>query len=89
MYVVIHMFRDVQDNGHIYLPGDSFPRGGVSAEPERIAALLGNQNARGKPLIVEVVENCAECAIEPEETPAKPKEDQKPKPTRKRVRKND
>lgn len=48
---VISIFRDLQDNGHIYRPGDKFPRDGVSVSDERIMELSTANNARGKPLI--------------------------------------
>lgn len=51
-YKVIVMFRDLQDNGHTYRPGDVFPRDGVAATPERVAELSGSDNMRGRPLIV-------------------------------------
>lgn len=51
MYTVIAAFRDAQDGGHIYHPGDTFPRDGVAATPERFAELAGTANRTGRPLI--------------------------------------
>lgn len=65
-YKAIVKFKDLKDNGHIYEPGDSFPRAGKKASPSRLAELSGEKNAAGRPLIE---------AIPEEETPeeAKPK----------------
>lgn len=51
-YIVIKDFKDLQDNNHIYRAGDKFPRKG-RAKKERIEELLGSDNKRGEPLIVE------------------------------------
>lgn len=51
MYSVIHMFRDLADNGHIYQPGDNFPRAGIEVSAERLLQLSTCNNLRGKPLI--------------------------------------
>lgn len=83
MYTVIHMFRDKADGGRIYCPGDDYPRAGLEVSTERLMQLSTCDNARGKPLIVKVDEHCESCVIE--EAPL----EEKPKPTRKRVRKND
>ena len=74
MFKVIHMFRDLTDGGHIYCPGDTFPRAGIEATEERLAELSTADNRRGKPLIAEMPE--AEIT-------------EKPKATRKRVKKDD
>lgn len=73
MYKVIHMFRDIADGDHIYCPGDTFPRDGIEVTETRLTELSTDDNRRGKPLIVEVPEANAE----------------KPKTTRKRVKKDD
>ena len=73
MYKVLETFRDLRDGLHTYLPGDTFPREGITASPERIAELSGANNKRGRPLIVS----------EEETTPKKPA-----KPTQRRVKKN-
>ena len=69
---VISIFRDLQDNGHIYRPGDKFPRDGVSVSDERIMELSTANNARGKPLIA------AETPVKP--AGKKPKEQAKRAP---------
>lgn len=51
MYKVIEHFTDLQDNGHPYNVGDTFPRSGLSVSDGRIAELAGNYNKRGIPLI--------------------------------------
>ena len=78
MYKVIHMFRDLADNGNIYQPGDEFPRAGLDVSDERLIQLSSCDNARGKPLIQAV-----EAPVHAEEA------EEKPKPTRKRVKKDD
>ena len=56
MYKVIHWFRDMQDENHLYSVGDSFPRSGVSASDERIEELASNKNKLRIPLIAEMAE---------------------------------
>lgn len=51
MYKVIEHFTDLQDNGHPYNVGETFPRSGLSVSDGRIAELAGNYNKRGIPLI--------------------------------------
>lgn len=51
-YIVLKDFKDLQDSNHIYRAGDKFPRKG-RAKKERIEELLGSDNKRGEPLIVE------------------------------------
>lgn len=80
MYTVIHMFRDKADGGRIYCPGDNYPRAGYDVSSERLMQLSSCNNARGKPLIK---------AVEaPVAAPVEATND-KPKPTRKRVKKDD
>ena len=50
-YKVVHKFKDLQDNGHIYNVGDTYPRHGVHAGKERIDELKTAKNKIGKPLI--------------------------------------
>ena len=71
MYKVIRMFSDLLDGGHVYKPGDIFPRDGTEVTEDRINELSTAKNRRGKPLIQEAAEEA------------------KPKPTRKRVKRND
>ena len=56
MYKVIYFFVDLTDNKHPYNVGDTFPRAGVEATPERIAYLAGSKNRHGFPLIAKVGE---------------------------------
>lgn len=64
-YKVIKNFADLQDNEHVYLAGDTFPRNGVEVSDERIAELASAFNKRGEVL------------IEPVEEPKKDKEPKK------------
>lgn len=48
---VLQYFEDLQDRGHSYRAGDSFPRSGLEVSPQRIAELSGTSNRRGEPLI--------------------------------------
>ncbi|MFC3212722.1 hypothetical protein [Planomicrobium okeanokoites] len=52
-YKVIKAFTDLQDNGHVYAAGDSYPRKGT-ASAERIAALSSTDNKEGVPFIQSV-----------------------------------
>ncbi|ABC61277.1 hypothetical protein [Geobacillus phage GBSV1] len=55
-YVVIKVFKDLQDRQHIYRVGDTYPRKGYKPSKKRIEELLGNENRIGEPLIAEVDE---------------------------------
>lgn len=50
-YKVVHKFKDLQDNGHIYNVGDIYPRQNVVVSKERIDELKTAKNKIGKPLI--------------------------------------
>ena len=65
MYKVIHLFTDLQDNGHEYSAGDKFPRTGLAVSEKRLKELATVNNKQGKPLI-ELVRDDVE-----EETPKK------------------
>jgi hypothetical protein len=54
MYKVLEFFHDLQDGGHAYHPGDTFPRDGAKASDERLASLASTNNARNMPLIGKV-----------------------------------
>lgn len=54
-YVVRQDFADLQDNGHVYRIGDSYPRPGVVASEERVKELETGMNRLGVPLIEAVV----------------------------------
>lgn len=55
-YKVIHKFADLQDLGHVYAIGDTYPRKGHKSDPRRISELLGASNKMGKALIEEIPE---------------------------------
>ena len=51
-YIVIHSFKDLQDNEHIYQVGDFYPRKDIKdVSDERIEELLSANNKIGKSLI--------------------------------------
>ena len=54
MYRVIAYFEDLQDGNHPYWPGDTFPRAGGQASPERLLELSSCANRRRMPLIQRV-----------------------------------
>lgn len=51
MYKVIVRFCDLQDNNHVYQPGDEYPRAGLQASAERLEELSSDKNRRKTPLI--------------------------------------
>lgn len=57
MYKVIADFADMQDGGHVYHAGDTFPRDGHEVNPSRLSVLLSNSNRLNQPLIAEAVNN--------------------------------
>lgn len=51
-YVVLHDFKDLEDNGTIYFEGDIYPRRAYTeVSEERAQELLSAANKRKKPLI--------------------------------------
>ena len=53
-YKVVHKFKDLQDNGHIYNVGDIYPRhprDNVAVSKERLNELKTSKNKIGIPLI--------------------------------------
>lgn len=52
MYKVVKLFKDLQDNEHLYNVGDEFPRSGLSVTAERLAELAGSKNRQRQPLIM-------------------------------------
>ncbi|NMH72778.1 hypothetical protein HF078_06820 [Bacillus sp. RO2] len=53
-YVVIHDFKDLEDNNTVYIKGDIFPRrADANPSQERLQKLLSKNNKIGKPLIKE------------------------------------
>lgn len=53
MYVVLVPFHDLQDDNHIYMPEDIYPRKGYKPEKARIQELSSSENLIGVPLIIE------------------------------------
>ena len=76
MYVVIRTFVDLQDwqvvggirSYHRYIPGDVYPREGLTPTPERIRSLLTADNALRTPLIAVPVVEESEHGKAPEDT---------------------
>lgn len=56
MYRVIEPFFDLMDGNRHYLPGETFPRDGLSVTVERIKELSTTTNKLGFPVIAEVFE---------------------------------
>lgn len=56
LYVVIKAFTDMQDNKHVYKPGDFYPREETKLDKERAKELASAENARQESLIVQVVQ---------------------------------
>lgn len=50
-YEVIEFFTDLQDGGHMYNVGDTYPRRGLKPAAKRIDELSTSRNRRGEPLI--------------------------------------
>ena len=70
-YIVIHSFKDLQDDNYIYQVGDFYPRKDIKdISDERIEELSGVNNKIGKSLIRAIdieSENKEEKAPEPED----------------------
>lgn len=67
MYKALVLFRDTQDNNHIYHEGDTYPRDGYTPTEERIKELLGCENRRGLPVIEEPLPFTEQEPVEQEE----------------------
>lgn len=50
-YIVIEQFADLLDNGHVYHPGNTFPRDGVTVKKNRLQELASDENKLHRPLI--------------------------------------
>ena len=50
-YKVVHKFKDLQDNGHIYKVGDTYPRNDVTVSKDRLNELKTSKNKIGISLI--------------------------------------
>lgn len=49
-------WHDLQDDNHVYLVGDEYPRKGLVPSPERIEQLCGKVNLAKRPYIIKVEE---------------------------------
>jgi len=70
MFKVVHRFKDLKDNDHIYKIGDIYPREEIKLEDvpkKRIKELSGTNNKIGKVLIEEIKEEVVEEEIKNEE----------------------
>lgn len=54
MYKVLAYFKDSDDNRYEYHKGDEYPRKGYTPSAERVRGLLGKNNKRNNPVIIEV-----------------------------------
>ena len=51
-YVVVYKaFKDIEDNDHVYMKGDIYPREGLKPTKKRIAELSSTKNKIGEILI--------------------------------------
>lgn len=75
-YRVLVAFSDLNDNNHVYRPGDEFPRAGIDVSVDRLTSLSSSSNRLGKPLIELIpLPNTSE----PVNEPAPAKEAKKPR----------
>ena len=81
-YKVLEAFSDLQDNEHIYHPGDMFPRDGFEVSIDRLTSLAGSDNKLGRPLIEYVVETVIDEPVDETEKPAEKAKEEQPKPKR-------
>lgn len=72
MFRVVSTFADLQDGKHLYKPGDTFPRQGLTVDAARIAQLASCDNATGKALIEAVEPPVEPWNDQPKETPTEP-----------------
>lgn len=86
MYKVVLSFTDLQDDNHVYLVGDSFPRKGVEISDKRIAELSSNKNKRGIALIEKVEK--PDKAVEEADISAETEEKAEEKPRAKKGKKS-
>lgn len=71
-YRVIIAFTDSHDEDrHVYLIGDEYPRKGYTPTKDRIKGLLGTDNKQGVPLIKEIPEKVTPEVVEEEPKPRK------------------
>ena len=81
-YKVIKFFMDGQDNNRSYIPGNIYPREGLTPSDERIAELASTKNRLGEILIEPLVQSTAQ--KKEEEKPAEVIEEQAAKPKKKK-----
>lgn len=53
-YEVINNFKDLEDNNHLYLKGNIYPREGLEPTNKRIKELATEKNKIGKKLIQKI-----------------------------------
>lgn len=70
MFRAVSTFADLQDGKHLYKPGDTFPRQGLTVDAARIAQLASCDNATGKALIEAVEQPVEPPNDKPKEIPA-------------------
>lgn len=80
-YKVIKFFMDGQDGNHSYIPGNIYPREGLTPSEERIAELASTKNRLGE-ILIEPVQSTAQ--KKEEEKPAEVIEEQAAKPKKKK-----
>lgn len=60
MYKAVEPFTDLLDNNFKYLPGDTYPREGLTPTKKRIDELMSVKNRRHRPVIAEVENEAGE-----------------------------
>ena len=55
-YIVIHDFKDLEDDNYIYIINDIYPRDGLKPKAKRIKELTTAKNKIGEPLIKKIEE---------------------------------
>lgn len=53
-YEVINNFKDLEDNNHLYLKGNIYPREGLEPTNKRIKELATEKNKIGKKIIQKI-----------------------------------
>lgn len=85
MFRVVSTFADLTDGKHLYKPGDTFPRQGLTVDAARIAQLASCDNATGRALIEAVEPPVEPVNDEPKEIPVQqPRHAQKGRRARKK-----
>lgn len=60
MYKAVEPFTDLLDNNFKYLPGDIYPREGLTPTKKRIDELMSDKNRRHRPVIAEIENEAGE-----------------------------